>query len=134
MTALPAAEYLIAQKWTNLAARLARGVERRPPRGSSRGTAARSFRRGDSAGRVLDMLRFRDFTVGKGWESDYGSVDNAQEFKALLAYSPYQNVKANVDYPATLIITGDHDDRVFPAHSFQVAAAMQHAHPKATPS
>jgi prolyl oligopeptidase len=79
------------------------------------------------------MLRFRDFTVGKGWESDYGSVDNEAEFKALLAYSPYQNVKANVDYPATLIMTGDHDDRVFPAHSFKFAAAMQHAHPQGKP-
>jgi prolyl oligopeptidase len=76
---------------------------------------------------VLDMLRFRDFTVGKAWESDYGSVDNADEFKALLAYSPLHNVKTGVDYPATLILTGDHDDRVFPAHSFKFAAAMQAA-------
>ena len=131
---IAAAEYLIAQKWTN--------PQRLALRGASNGgllVAAVEEQRPDLFAAVipqvgvLDMLRFRDFTVGKGWESDYGSVDDAQEFKALLAYSPYQNVKANVDYPATLIITGDHDDRVFPAHSFKFAAAMQHAHPDGKP-
>jgi prolyl oligopeptidase len=82
---------------------------------------------------VMDMLRFREFTVGKGWESDYGSVDDANEFKALLAYSPLQNVKPGVDYPATLVTTGDHDDRVYPAHSFKFTAAMQHADPHGKP-
>ena len=82
---------------------------------------------------VMDMLRFREFTVGKAWESDYGSVDNADEFKALYRYSPYHNVRAGVKYPATLIMTGDHDDRVFPAHSFKFAAAMQHADPGGQP-
>jgi prolyl oligopeptidase len=82
---------------------------------------------------VMDMLRFREFTVGKGWEADYGSVDNVDEFKALLAYSPYHNVRPNVTYPATLILTGDHDDRVFPAHSFKFAAAMQDADPHDNP-
>ncbi len=82
---------------------------------------------------VLDMLRFRDFTIGKAWESDYGSVDNADEFKALYAYSPLHNVKPGIDYPATLILTGDHDDRVFPAHSFKFAAAMQAADPHGRP-
>jgi prolyl oligopeptidase len=82
---------------------------------------------------VMDMLRFREFTVGKGWESDYGSVDNEDEFKALLAYSPYHNVRPNVNYPPTLILTGDHDDRVFPAHSFKFAAAMQDADPHGNP-
>jgi prolyl oligopeptidase len=82
---------------------------------------------------VMDMLRFRDFTVGKGWESDYGSVDNPDEFKALLAYSPLHNVRSGVNYPATLILTGDHDDRVFPAHSFKFAAAMQNADPNGRP-
>jgi prolyl oligopeptidase len=76
---------------------------------------------------VMDMLRFREFTVGKGWESDYGSVDDPAEFTALRAYSPYHNVKSGIDYPPTLVLTGDHDDRVFPAHSFKFAAAMQHA-------
>lgn len=82
---------------------------------------------------VMDMLRFREFTVGKAWESDYGSVENADEFRALYAYSPYHNVRPDVDYPATLIMTGDHDDRVFPAHSFKFAAAMQHADPQGNP-
>ncbi|MGH8325214.1 MAG: prolyl oligopeptidase family serine peptidase [Steroidobacteraceae bacterium] len=82
---------------------------------------------------VMDMMRFRDFTVGKGWESEYGSIDNPAEFRALLAYSPVQNTHAGVDYPATLITTADHDDRVFPAHSFKFAAAMQHADPHGRP-
>jgi prolyl oligopeptidase len=82
---------------------------------------------------VMDMLRFRKFTVGKAWESDYGSVDDPAEFDALYAYSPYHNVKSGVSYPATLIMTGDHDDRVFPAHSFKFAAAMQHADPQGNP-
>jgi prolyl oligopeptidase len=131
---IAAAEYLIAQKWTSprrlaLYGRsngglLVGAVEEQRPE---------LFAAAIAQVGVMDMLRFRDFTVGKGWESDYGSVDNAEEFKALLAYSPYQNVKAHVDYPATLILTGDHDDRVFPAHSFKFAAAMQHAHPAGKP-
>jgi prolyl oligopeptidase len=82
---------------------------------------------------VMDMLRFREFTVGKAWEADYGTVENPAEFRALYAYSPYHNARAGVDYPATLIMTGDHDDRVFPAHSFKFAAAMQHADPTGRP-
>jgi prolyl oligopeptidase len=82
---------------------------------------------------VLDVLRFREFTVGQAWEAEYGTVDNPEEFKAMLAYSPLQNVRAGVNYPATLVMTGDHDDRVFPAHSFKFAAAMQHADPKGNP-
>jgi prolyl oligopeptidase len=82
---------------------------------------------------VLDMMRFRDFTIGKAWESDYGSVDNESEFKAMLSYSPYQNVRSGVDYPPTLIVTADHDDRVYPAHSFKFGAAMQHADPSGHP-
>jgi prolyl oligopeptidase len=76
---------------------------------------------------VLDMLRFASFTIGKAWESDYGSVENKDEFEAMLAYSPYQNAKPGTAYPATLITTGDHDDRVVPAHSFKFAAALQNA-------
>jgi len=76
---------------------------------------------------VLDMLRFEKFTVGWGWVSDYGSVDNPDEFKALLAYSPYHNIKPGTKYPPTLVTTGDHDDRVFPAHSFKFASALQEA-------
>lgn len=76
---------------------------------------------------VLDMLRFHKFTVGWGWVSDYGSPEDADDFRTLLAYSPYHNVSPGTEYPATLITTGDHDDRVFPAHSFKFAAALQHA-------
>ena len=76
---------------------------------------------------VLDMLRFNRFTIGWAWESDYGSPRDPQEFKALFAYSPLHNVKPGTAYPATLIVTADHDDRVFPAHSFKFAATLQHA-------
>lgn len=76
---------------------------------------------------VLDMLRFHKFTIGWAWVSDYGSPDDPEQFKELLAYSPYHNLKPGTAYPATLITTGDHDDRVFPAHSFKFAAALQHA-------
>lgn len=76
---------------------------------------------------VLDMIRFHRFTVGWGWVSDYGSPDDPDEFGTLLAYSPYHNLRPGTAYPATLITTGDHDDRVFPAHSFKFAAALQHA-------
>ncbi|MBN1937688.1 MAG: S9 family peptidase, partial [Anaerolineae bacterium] len=76
---------------------------------------------------VLDMLRFHQWTIGWGWTSDYGSPDDETDFRALLAYSPYYNVKAGAHYPPTLITTADHDDRVFPAHSFKFAAALQHA-------
>ncbi|MGA9025664.1 MAG: prolyl oligopeptidase family serine peptidase [Steroidobacteraceae bacterium] len=125
---IAAAEYLIARKWTNPRRLAIRGasnggllvgavLEQRPD----------LFAAAVAQVGVMDMLRFREFTVGKGWESDYGSVDDPQEFRALLAYSPYHNVRSGVDYPATLILTGDHDDRVFPAHSFKFAAAMQNA-------
>ena len=76
---------------------------------------------------VMDMLRFNKFTAGWAWTSDYGSPENAEEFKALYAYSPYQNIKSGKQYPATLITTADHDDRVVPAHSFKFAAALQAA-------
>ncbi len=76
---------------------------------------------------VLDMLRFNQFTIGWAWESDYGSPKNPEEFRALLAYSPLHNIQPGKAYPATLILTADHDDRVFPAHSFKFAAALQAA-------
>jgi prolyl oligopeptidase len=131
---IAAAEYLIAQKWTNPTRLAIRG-------GSNGGLLVGAveqmrpdlFAAAVTEVGVMDMLRFREFTVGKAWESDYGSVDNPAEFKAMLAYSPYHNVKADAHYPATLILTGDHDDRVFPAHSFKFAAAMQHEQPSGRP-
>lgn len=77
---------------------------------------------------VLDMLRFNQFTIGWAWESDYGSPQNEEEFKALYAYSPLHNLEAGTEYPPTMITTADHDDRVVPAHSFKFAAALQTAH------
>ena len=83
---------------------------------------------------VLDMLRFHKFTIGWAWVSDYGSPEVPEEFQALLAYSPYHNLKPGTAYPATLITTGDHDDRVFPAHSFKFAAALQAAQAGTAPT
>jgi prolyl oligopeptidase len=131
---IAAAEYLIAEHWTS--------PKRLAIWGGSNGgllVGAVEEQRPDLFAAavpqvgVLDMLRFRDFTVGRAWESEYGTVDNSEEFKAMLAYSPLQNVRAGVNYPATLVMTGDHDDRVFPAHSFKFAAAMQHADPRGNP-
>jgi len=131
---IAAGEYLIANHWTS--------PDRLAIRGASNGgllVGTVEEQRPDLFAAVIahvgvmDMLRFREFTVGKGWEADYGSVDHPDEFAAMFAYSPYHNVRTKVDYPPTLILTGDHDDRVFPAHSFKFAAAMQHADPDGRP-
>jgi prolyl oligopeptidase len=75
---------------------------------------------------VMDMLRFDKFTIGWAWKEEYGSPsENEAEFRAIYKYSPLHNIRLGVEYPATLITTADHDDRVFPAHSFKYTAALQ---------
>ncbi len=76
---------------------------------------------------VMDMLRYQKFTAGVGWVPEYGSSDNRRQFRYLLKYSPVQNTKKGTCYPATIITTADHDDRVVPGHSFKFTAAMQAA-------
>ena len=84
---------------------------------------------------VLDMLRYNKFTAGAGWAYDYGTAEDSKEmFEYLLKYSPYHALKPGVSYPATLITTADHDDRVVPAHSFKFAARLQEFHQGASPA
>lgn len=77
---------------------------------------------------VLDMLRYHLFTIGRYWITDYGSVADSTEFRALYAYSPVHNLKSGIEYPSTMVMTSDHDDRVVPAHSFKFAAELQHTY------
>ena len=126
---IAAAEWLITSKYTQ-PAKLAIG-------GGSNGgllVGACMTQRPDLFGAalpavgVLDMLRFHKFTIGWAWVPEYGSAENAEDFPILSAYSPLHNLKPGTAYPATLITTADHDDRVVPAHSFKFAAALQAAH------
>jgi prolyl oligopeptidase len=126
---IAAAEYLIAKKYTSPQKLAIRG-------GSNGGLLVGAvmtqrpelFAAALPAVGVMDMLRYHKYTIGWAWVSDYGSAQDPVEFKNLLAYSPLHRLKAGVKYPATLITTGDHDDRVVPAHSFKFAAALQAAH------
>lgn len=124
---IAAAEYLKAEKYTSTNYLAIRG-------GSNGGllVGATMTQRPDLAKvalpavGVLDMLRYHTFTAGAGWAYDYGTAeDNKAMFEYLKGYSPVHNVKAGVEYPATLVTTGDHDDRVVPAHSFKFAAELQ---------
>jgi prolyl endopeptidase len=124
---IAAAEYLINQKYTS--------PEYLAIKGGSNGgllIGATMLQRPElfkvalPAVGVLDMLRYHTFTAGAGWAYDYGTADDSKEmFEYLKGYSPLHNVKKGVSYPATLITTGDHDDRVVPAHSFKFAAELQ---------
>lgn len=120
-----AAKYLIRQKYTSAAYLAASG---RSNGGLLVGAAINQhpelFGVALPGVGVMDMLRFQKFTIGWNWIADYGSSDNAEEFKVLYSYSPLHNIQAKA-YPATLITTADHDDRVVPAHSFKYAATLQ---------
>ena len=75
---------------------------------------------------VMDMLRYHKFTIGWGWAVEYGSSENGEQFDYIYKYSPLHNIREGVKYPATLVTTADHDDRVVPAHSFKFTAQIQH--------
>ena len=123
---IAAAEYLIREKYTDTPHLAVEG-------GSNGGLLIGAvmtqrpdlFRVAFPAVGVMDMLRYHKFTIGWSWATEYGTSDNEKDFRNLYAYSPLHNIKDGVCYPATLVTTADHDDRVFPAHSFKFAATLQ---------
>lgn len=130
-----AAEYLVKEKYTNSSKIAIRG-------GSNGGllVGAAMTQRPDlfkvaipQVG-VMDMLRYHKFTIGWAWAVEYGRSDSAEHFNYLYKYSPLHNLKPGVSYPATIVTTADHDDRVVPAHSFKFAAALQAAHAGVQPT
>jgi len=123
---IAAAEYLISENYTS--------VEKLAINGGSNGgllvgavmtQRPELFRVAVPAVGVLDMLRYQKFTIGWGWAVEYGQSGNEKDFEYLYKYSPLHNIQNGVSYPATLITTADHDDRVVPAHSFKFAATLQ---------
>ena len=131
---IAAAEYLVANRYTRPEKLAVMG-------GSNGGLLVGAvvnqrpdlFAAGLPAVGVMDMLRFHKFTAGRFWTDDYGSADNPDEFKALLAYSPYHNLEDGTEHPAILVTTADTDDRVVPGHSFKYAARLQAAQAGSAP-